>query len=297
MAEQELLHDLLYLNDHLTCRNYKMNMDGGFRYKEFAAGEKIDLDPVKSNNIFFFLDGDYSISCNGVKGVRFTRNQMILIPRDADFHGVALTGCKVVIMGFDEIQSGCDRFFLTEYEEYCANVKYEFKPVPIRYPLTEYLHLLVYCLRNGMNCMHLHEIKHREFFIYMRGFYSFEEVADMFHPIVGGAMDFRELMVRTQKSSKNVEDLIEASHLSRSAFFAKFKNEFGMTAKDWMLKQLSREILLKMQDPNVAIKDIIYEYDFASYPSFNRFCQKQFHCTPTELVNTYKSPSKKKSSK
>jgi AraC-like DNA-binding protein len=289
----KMLKDLVNLNDHISCRNYKVAMDNGFRYFAITKGEKQDMDSAKSNYIFFFLEGDYSISCNGSKNVKFTRDQMILIPRDGVFHGEALTDCKLVIMGFDDVESGCDKFYLQEYEEYCATVKYEFKPVPVRYPLTEYLHLLTYCLRNGMNCMHLHEIKHREFFIYMRGFYTFEEVADMFHPIVGGAMDFRELMMRTQKTSKNVEDLIEASHLSRSAFFSKFKAEFGVTAKEWMQKQLSREILLKIQDPSVAIKDIIYEYDFASYPSFNRFCQKQFHCTPTELVNAYKVHPKK----
>ncbi|MCI2082472.1 MAG: helix-turn-helix transcriptional regulator [Bacteroidales bacterium] len=288
MAEFEMLHDVLSMKEHVNCRNFRIDSDNGFCYKEIKAGDSVGFESMDNNYLFFFLDGDYSIVRSGFRRTVFHKDEMIVIPKSVEFHGEALTDCKMVTMGFEHVSSGCDKFVLQQYEPYCQTVRYEFKATPVRYPITAYLDLLVYCLRNGIDCAHLQEMKQKELFIYLYGFYSFEEIGDLFHPLVGNALNFREQMMNSLKSAKTVDDLVEASHLSHSAFYAKFKKEFGITAKDWMLEQLSREILLRIQDPEVTIKDIIYEYDFPSYPAFNRFCQRQYHCTPTELVNYYR---------
>lgn len=41
----------------------------------------------------------------------------------------------------------------------------------------------------------------------------------------------------------NIEKLISLSNLGRSCFFARFNEVFGMTAKQWMLKQRNQLIL------------------------------------------------------
>ena len=46
-----------------------------------------------------------------------------------------------------------------------------------------------------MNCKHLHEIKSMELFLLFRGFYRKEELAYLFHPIVGKSLDFRSLIL------------------------------------------------------------------------------------------------------
>lgn len=74
---------------------------------------------------------------------------------------------------------------LQSYYDLCNDIHYDFTPLEIRHPLNEFIDLLVFCLKSGMNCAHLHEIKHKEFFLYLRGFYTKEEIVQLFFPIMG----------------------------------------------------------------------------------------------------------------
>lgn len=82
----------------------------------------------------------------------------------------------------------------------------------------------------------------------------------------------------------NIEQLISLSNMGRSCFFIKFNEVFGMTAKQWMLKQKNQRILEKMTKPRVCIKDIIEELGFDSQGNFNRYCKQHFGCTPKQLI-------------
>ena len=44
----------------------------------------------------------------------------------------------------------------------------------------------------------------------------------------------------------NLDELITLSNIGRTSFFIKFKEEFGITAKQWMMKQLKVRILGKV---------------------------------------------------
>lgn len=51
-------------------------------------------------------------------------------------------------------------------------MEYLFEPIKIRYPLTPFLEVLIHCIRNGMNCLHLHTLMQQELFFLLRGFYE-----------------------------------------------------------------------------------------------------------------------------
>ena len=208
---------------------------------------------------------------------------MILIPRSSRLKGMAETGSNLLSMFFDIPEGNCDKLILQSLSDLCDHIEYDFSPIRIHYPLTPFL-VLTHCIKNGMSCAHLHNLMQREFFFLLRGFYKKQEIAALLHPIIGKEMDFKDFVMRNHTKVDNIEQLISLSNLGRSRFFAKFNEVFGMTAKQWMLKQKNQRILEKMTEPGICIKDAIEELGFDSQSNFNRHCRLYFGCTPRQLM-------------
>lgn len=279
-----LLNNLLYANEHLNCKNYVTDVDTGFRYLEFPADTRIREYKAGRNSIICMLDGQCIINCNLFKGRRLLSEEMVLIPRNSLVDGVMVSACKMLIFSFGVIKNPCDISMLRSYYECNRNIVYDFSPIRIRHPLTGFIDLLVYCLKNGMNCAHLHELKHKEFFLFLRAFYTKEEVVKLLYPIMGNSIEFRDLILRNYIEAKNVDDLIQLFPMSRNTFYNKFVKEFQMTPKQWMLKQLKQQVSTKAATPDITIKDLMEQFNFDSPSHFNRFCLREFNCTPGELI-------------
>lgn len=291
MKNSLLLHDLLYIEEHRTCNHYMADIGTGFIYREIAAGEKIIQESVQNNHLLFILEGDCILTCNNFIDRKFHSGEMVLIPRMAAFKGQSTSAMKFVDMAFTAPISGCDKLILQNYHPVCENIRYDFQPVDIRYPLTGFLELLIYCLKNGMSCAHFHEIKHREVFFYLRGFYTKEEIATLFFPIIAKSFDFKEFVYRNSMKVTSLRELIELSNMTTRTFQRRFKREFNEPAHDWMLKQICQRIVYELTQPNVSIKDIVSKFNFSSSGNFSRFCKIHFHCTPSQLLKKYRDLS------
>ena len=75
-------------------------------------------------------------------------------------------------------------------------MEYLFEPIKIRYPLTPFLEVLIHCIRNGMNCLHLHTLMQQELFFLLRGFYEKKDIATLFYPIIGKSIDFNIVLYK-----------------------------------------------------------------------------------------------------
>lgn len=275
---------LLYTEEHLSCQNYMTSIKTGFKFIEFAEDTELGEDNTSKNYLLFFLKGDFRVSYNQFPNKSFQAGDMILIPRSSSFKGVAGRGANLLSMFFDVPESSCDKLVLQSLSEICKEQEYKFEPVRIRYPLTPFLEILTYCIRNGMNCSHLHDLMQRELFFLLRGFYEKEEIATLFYPIIGKEIDFKDFVMHSYNKVSNIDQLISLSNMGRSSFFAKFNEVFGMTAKQWMLKQKNQLILEKVTEPGIFIKDVIGKLGFDSQSNFNRYCKQHFGCTPKELI-------------
>ena len=114
----------------------------------------------------------------------------------------------------------------------------------------------------------------------------------LFYPIIGKEMDFKDFVMRNYTKVSNIEQLISLSNLGRSRFFTKFNETFGMTAKQWMLKQKNQQILEKMTEPGIYIKDVVEELGFDSQVYFSRYCKHHFVCTPSQLMKRCQADNK-----
>ena len=289
MKEELQLHDLLYINEHQTCFHYMAEIGTGFMYDELKAGETFRQINLNCNHLLLFLEGTCTLSYNQFTDRCFTAGQIVLIPSAALFYGTVNKDLKFLDMAFDIPMSGCDKLILQTYHRLCARIEYDFRPLPLRYPLDTFADTLVYCLRNGINCAHFHEIKHKELFFYLRGFYTKEEITELFYPLIGQSFNFRKFIFENHNKASSLKELIEMSNMSASTFTRKFKLEFGMTAKQWMLKQTCQRLVFAFTQPDATVKGVMVELGFDSPSNFNRFCKTNFNHSPSELLLYYRT--------
>ena len=279
-----LLNKLLYVNEHQSCKNYQVEIDTGFKYLEVPPGTHVYEPKLQYNNVVILIEGECIISCNQYDNRKISSSEMVLLPRGALVDAYTQKDCKLLLFSFGMVRNVCDVNMLQSYYDLCNDIHYDFTPLEIRHPLKVFIDLVVFCLKSGMNCAHLHEIKHKEFFLYLRGFYTKEEIVQLFFPIMGKKLKFKDMVLKNYTKAENVEELIELLKMSKNAFYAKFSKEFGMSPRQWMLKQIRHQVFIKAAIPNITIKELMDLFNFDSPVQFNRFCMREFNCTPGELI-------------
>lgn len=279
---------LLYLDEHINCNNFLRTVETGFSYHEEEIGSVLDpLFNETYNHLLFLLQGECILSCNEFKGRTIKGGEMILIPRSSSFSGKVTQSAKWLQMTFALPHSGCDRLVLEGYKPFCQQINYDFQPLDIREPLTKFIDLMAFYLRSGMNCAHLHAMKHAELFFTLRGFYKKEEIATLFYPLIGRPLSFREQIEKWQDKEHSLTQLAEELHMSQIAFLKRFKEEFNETYFRWEMRRKCDRILADMAIPNITIKEVMSRHGFYAAPNFNRFCKTNFGCTPSELLKRY----------
>ena len=71
------------------------------------------------------------------------------------------------------------------------------------------------------------------------------------------------------------------------AAFTVNKEVFGMTAKQWLLKQRNTHILNKVMTSETTVGELMEEFRFESQAHFTHYCKQHFNCTPRELIMKY----------
>lgn len=277
--------ELLYIEEHTSCGNYVSDNNSGFKLITPLKGDMITHKDISSSHIVFLLEGELEISCNEFTNRLFKKGTMIFLPQSSDVYLRAITACKVVVHVLDSRTTNlCDKQTLNQYARSCAEVDYDFKGLKFRRPLTEFLDLLTIYLAAKVNCAHLHEIKQKELFIVFRTAYMKEELVEFFYPILGFDIDFRARVLEAYGMGASIEELAKTLSMHEKTFTSKFSKEFGISYHQWVLKQKAKHIQHKLALPHTKIKDMIREFGFSDSSHFNRFCKKQFNCTPTELL-------------
>lgn len=289
MKTKQSNNELLYLQRHLSCKNDMTDNSGGFKYIKFDEGISIVEEYAHKNYLLFFLKGDFSVYCDQFCNHTFHNNEMVVLPKSSMVKISATSKSQLLAMAFDIPQSNCDKLLFQGLTPICAGMEYNFEPIPIRYPLMPFLETVIHCLRSDLNCTHLHDVKQRELFFLLKGFYKKEEIGTLFHPIIGKELEFRDFVMQNYTKVNNLDQLITLSNMGRTSFFIKFKEEFGTTAKQWMMKQLKKRILGKITEPGICVKQLMEVCKFESEAQLYRYFKQQFQCTPKQLIDRHQA--------
>ena len=287
MNNKSSLNNLLYIQEHRSCRNYLEKIENGFKYIEFTHDEMILEKESSWNYLLFVLDGECIINCNQFRNHLFQAGTIILLPKKAMITIKVSAGTRLLSLSFNIPLNMCDKFILQSLIDICENMDYNFQPLSIRYPLPPYLEIVTYCLSNKMDCGHFHTLLEQELFFLLRGFYLKEELALLFYPIISAKISFKDFIINNYLKVNSVNELISLSNMGKSNFYSKFKEAFGISAKQWMLKQRDMHIINKVASSETTIVELMDEFKFESQTHFTNYCKQHFNCTPKELIMKY----------
>ena len=79
------------------------------------------------------------------------------------------------------------------------------------------------------------------------------------------------------------------SNMRANTSTRKLKRAFGMTEKQWMLKQTCQRLVFAFTQPDATVKGVMVELGFDSPSNFNRFCKTNFNHSPSELLLYYRT--------
>jgi AraC-like DNA-binding protein len=261
--------------------------DMGFKYFEIKAGEELQSFSLEKNVLLFLKKGKIRINCNEFRDRILERDGIVLIPRHARVSGVHLEDSEILVFIFDIPHTDCDKLLFTELAAICKTMTYDFNILPMRQPLFLFLDTVIYCLRNGMLCIHLHRSFESILFFLLRGFFTKEELAALLHPILSRDLSFRDFVLSNCYKVENVNQLIELSNMGRSKFFNLFKANFDCTAYQFLARRKNESILEALAKPGITVKDLVNQFKFDSASHFTHYVIKNFNCTPKELIEKY----------
>jgi AraC-like DNA-binding protein len=273
---------LLYIEEHLRCKNYVSDFHIGFDYKEVKKGEGFHSDEKYFNNIIFLLEGEAAISCNEFRNQECRGGEMIFVAQDSAIRAKALTDVRYMLLSFDNQFTLCDQLALESLQDFDSRPPV-FNKLEIRSPLLSVLESVVFYLGYKIQCRHLHEIKQKEVFLIFRAFYTKEEMASFLSPMLTTDMDFRAFILQHYQEVKTVEELAGMCKMSVRSFNRKFNSYFNDSPYNWILKQKSRHIKTYLADGKTSFGTIIKEYGFSSPAHFTTYCKKQFGQSPSRL--------------
>lgn len=264
-------------------------MENGFKYIEFKKDEVILEKETIWNHIVFMLEGECVINYNQFKDRKFQAGSIILLPKMATIKMEVRAGSRLLSLSFGIPLNLCDKFTLQSLTGLCDKLNYNFEPVEIRYPLPPFLELVTHCLKQKMDCGHFHGLLQQELFFLLRCFYTKEELTLLFYPILATELSFKDFIIGNCAKVNNVNELISLSNMGKCNFHCKFKQVFGTTAKQWLLKQRNQRILNKVMESETTIGELMEEFNFDSQAHFTHYCKRHFDCTPRELIIKYQT--------
>lgn len=278
---------ILYVDEHLSCNQYMHNITHGFILKDIEEGTFKEIESLAKHSIILILEGKSSISYNKFKNVSVEKNSMIFLPKGSNISYKIKQETKAIFFTFDNLLSGCDQNLLNSCSKCIDNVNYKFSPLKMHESLEQYSNTLKYCLERNINCTHFHELKHKEFFMYLRYFYTKEEITNFLYPIIGLKPDFKQFILNNWEIGMSVDDIIAKMPMSKSTFIRTFDHHFKMTPYAWYQKTICDKIVQKAIYPGTTIKDLMDIAQITDASQFNRFCRRNFNCTPKMLLEHY----------
>jgi AraC-like DNA-binding protein len=275
--------NLFYLSEYHSNDKKKAEFDPVFRFGKIGIGDFILNTGMLYNHLLFLKEGVIRMDCNEFYDRELRREQCVLIPKGANVSLTVLQPGTLLVFIFDILKNPFESHVLQSYQTVQSKMSYTFMPIPVREPLVSYLELILYYKDKGIEHKQLYEIKEKELFLLLHSCYTQEEVVTLLHPVIGMS-NFKNFIIKNYPKVRNVAELVRISGMGRTAFDYTFRNVFGTSARQWMLTQIAKQVEYKALEPEVTIKDLIKEFKFDSASHFNRFCRKQFDCTPGELI-------------
>ncbi len=277
---------LFYANEHMSCSEYaKSHEERIFERFSFQRGDVIPETLITHSIIVFVWKGAIIAQCGPFFDNRIHAGTMLFLPNNCICSAKVLSDTVLLRCFFDKDTQMCTRFMLESLPKVVnfTSIHRAFNPLPIRERVRQFLVNLYACLNDGLGCYHFHTMKRQELALLFRGYYSREELAAFFYPILSEDMSFKEFVLSHFRKVENVEKLAELANLSPTTFNRRFKKTFGISFAQWLEKRKAEDILRDIRMTDKTFSEIADAHGFSSAAYFTTFCKRHFGKSPSEI--------------
>ena len=276
--------DILYPEQHRGCMEYRRQGAIRFRFSAFPNPHLPESLEIQRSTVLFLLDGEISVTCDNFSDKILRANEMALCPAHSCTYVRIIQPGHFISCAFTELQNLCNRLSFQNLHNFVPkNFRYDYTILPVRPRIREYLTLLRHGLEDGLGCTHFHEMKGQELFLLLRAYYTNEELASFFFPLLGENLDFKNWIRMNYQLFLPIKDFAAMANMSVDTFKRTFKKEFGMPIHKWLTEQkahlVCRDIMLGKQ----TLAEIADRYRFSSQAYLCTFCKTRLGKTPQEL--------------
>lgn len=271
------------------------NSDCSFKYIEISKGTSLPMWGVEQHALLFVLEGQMKISLQD-KVIEVPERQFVMIPKQREWKGMAMMHSRLIILLFNMVDNVWTKPKIKSLLDAAGNKNNENYPLlPIRVPLTTFLDLMVIYTEEKDIDRSFYASKENELLSILYTFYTTEELAPMFYPLLTTNLDFRSFVQANYLKVESVAELADLAGCSQVTLNRKFKEYFNESAYQWMVRNKMVQIQKRLQNPTASLADIAKEFGFYSGSELNRFCQRQFGTTALKIRKQALGKEKSKS--
>lgn len=271
---------LLYPQEHFACYNYDKGQNARLEILKREAGKSIVRDLVDTE-IVFVIEGRFSLSYGRYINLEVTKGKILFFPPGSHVDARVLEDTHIIVCRIRGVVQLCDCMPLDQlYREHGTKGNDHFHMLEINERIYDYIEHFVSCVNDGLRCSSFFTIKMKELFFLLRAYYTKEDLAAFFAPLMGKDSQFMNLMYQNYRKVKSVQELADLSMYSPSGFKRQFTKVFGTSASEWLSDQKARLIFQDLNHSTLSIKELADKYDFSSVSSFSKFCLTKFGKPP-----------------
>lgn len=273
---------ILYAREHCLCYNYSKESHALIINKVLKEKSKWEMTPLE-NTLIFVLEGELIFSFGKNIDKKIQKGKIMLVPSNVHFRSAAKKESKFFVIKVPSNVQLCDRYSLEQLLHESEKEETDLHFLDINKIMHDYLSMLNTCIDEGLKCTLFFDLKIKELFYLLRGFYTKEELYAFFYPLLSNDLTFSDFVHKNYHKVKTVKELAILANYSLSGFVKRFKKVFGVSAYQWMKEQKANLIYHEINNMTKALKEISFEYGFSSPAHFNDFCKAHFGDTPGKI--------------
>lgn len=270
----------------MACEHYVSDESAIWGRLELKEGKSAYWENVERPTLLFVLSGTLRVSTANVINRNAPSGQMFLVASGDNFYGTAMTDCVLMRCSFMREVTLCNKFSIEHLRKFVdpdrLSPGQDLALLPIRGLLLRELAIIGDALATGLACLHFQQMKQEILFMELRAFYSREELATLFTPILGPDNDFKNRVLQLYTRVETTKELTALLNMSPSDFKRKFYKTFGTSAKQWMIQKKKEKLLRDIMMTDLTVAELADKYKYtANY--LTTFCKEHFGKSPTEL--------------
>ena len=271
--------------NQLICPYYSPEYKVIPQYLEMEAGESLELHSKTGNHFIFILTGGIVIDFNRYINRPVSENEMFFLPKNNKFKWRAVAKTTLILTGYNATVFPCSGVKNKILFKRKNTVKFLCRGIPMKEEMKSLVYQMKCYVDAGINCHHLYLLKYEEMQLLFKHFYTQEEIIQIFYVSLGNSPLFIEMVLGNYSKVKTSKELARLLGYSMRQFEKLFKENFDETPYKWMQDHKVKRILQKLKDPDIPLKQIMYEFKFTTSSHFNFYCKRHLGGTPMQIRN------------